>query len=142
MSDPYRLQRFVEAQEQGGTYAQALTELRAGNKASHWIWFVFPQIAGLGRSPIARTYAISSLEEARTYLEHPLLGPRLLESAESLLEHRQRPVREILGEIDAVKLRSSMTLFSLAAPEQPLFGEVIDAFFAGEADPATRRALG
>jgi len=139
--DPHRLQRFVAAQDQDGTYERALAELRAGRKASHWIWFVFPQIAGLGRSPMAQEYAIASLAEARAYLDHPLLGSRLRECAAALLPHAGTPAAAILGGIDATKLRSSMTLFARAAPEEPLFGEVLDAFYDGEADPATLRAL-
>ncbi|MGV1047736.1 MAG: DUF1810 domain-containing protein [Solirubrobacterales bacterium] len=141
VDDPHRLQRFVDAQDRAGTYGRALAELRDGFKAGHWIWFVFPQLAGLGRSPTARAHAIASLAEARAYLEHPLLGPRLLECCEALLLHRERSAREILGEIDAVKLRSSMTLFARAATGQPLFAAVLDAFFAGAADPATERLL-
>jgi uncharacterized protein (DUF1810 family) len=139
--DPHRLQRFVDAQDQAGTYDRALAELRAGRKRSHWIWFVFPQIAGLGRSPMALTYAISSLDEAQAYLEHPVLGPRLAEGTRALLEHTDKPATEILGGIDAIKLRSSMTLFARAAPDEPLFRQVLDAFFDGEADEATDRAL-
>ncbi len=138
--DPHRLQRFVDAQDRSGIYEQALAELRAGRKASHWIWFVFPQIAGLGQSPTSKTYAISSLGEAIAYLEHPVLGPRLRECAAALLAHADRSAAEILGEIDAVKLRSSMTLFARAAPDEPLFGQVLDAFFDG-ADAATERLI-
>ncbi len=108
-ADPYRLQRFVDAQDRAGTYDQALAELRAGRKESHWMWFVFPQLAGLGRSPTARTYGIASLAEAHAYLGHPVLGPRLRESARALIAHSDRSAEEILGEIDAIKLRSSMT---------------------------------
>jgi uncharacterized protein (DUF1810 family) len=135
--DPHRLQRFLAAQDQGGTYERALAELRAGRKTSHWMWFVFPQVAGLGHSPMAREYAIESLAEARAYLEHPVLGPRLRECAAALLPHAGTPAAAILGGIDAIKLRSSMTLFARAAPEEPLFGEVLDAFYDGEADPET-----
>jgi uncharacterized protein (DUF1810 family) len=115
MGDEHDLRRFVDAQESGGTYAQALEELRAGRKTTHWIWFVFPQIAGLGRSETARAYAIASVEEARAYLEHPLLGPRLRESSQALLDLEGGSARGILGEVDAAKLRSSMTLFAHAA---------------------------
>jgi uncharacterized protein (DUF1810 family) len=139
--DSYHLQRFVTAQESDGMYEQALAELRAGRKASHWMWFVFPQVAGLGRSEMSRRYAISSPAEARAYLDHPLLGPRLRECAEALLAHGDRSAVEILGGVDATKLRSSMTLFARAAPEEPLFGAVLDRYFAGEADPATDRLL-
>jgi uncharacterized protein (DUF1810 family) len=139
--DPHRLQRFVDAQDADGAYERALAELRAGRKSSHWIWFVFPQIAGLGRSPIARGYAIASLDEARAYLEHPVLGPRLRECAAALLPHAGTPPAAILDEIDAIKLRSSMTLFANAAPREPVFGHVLDAFYDGAGDPATEQAL-
>src|SRR5439155_1046006 len=117
--DPYDLQRFVTAQEAGGTYQQALAELRAGRKASHWMWFVFPQIAGLGYSPTARTYAITSLAEARAYLAHPVLGARLTECAEVLAGLHGRTAEQVFGEIDAMKLCSSMTLFLHADPGKP-----------------------
>jgi uncharacterized protein (DUF1810 family) len=133
----YDLQRFVDAQEEGGTYEQALAELRAGRKTSHWMWFVFPQRAGLGQSARSRRYAIGSAAEARAYLDHPLLGPRLVECADALLAHGDRSAREILGGIDAVKLRSSMTLFAAVAPEQPVFQQVLDRYFDGEADAST-----
>ncbi len=130
------LQRFLDAQDRGGTYERALAELRAGRKASHWMWFVFPQRAGLGLSEMSRTYAIASPAEARAYVEHPVLGPRLVECAEALLAHEGRSAREIMGETDAVKLRSSMTLFARAVPEQTVFAAVLDRYFEGEADPA------
>jgi uncharacterized protein (DUF1810 family) len=139
---PFDLERFVEAQDRGGTYEAALRELRGGRKRSHWMWFVFPQIAGLGRSPTAQHFAIESLAEARAYLEHPVLGPRLREAAAALLEVSGRSASDILGGIDALKLRSSMTLFLRAAPSEPVFGEVLDRYFAGAADPATDRLLG
>lgn len=134
--DPHDLQRFVTAQDSGGTYERALAELRAGRKTSHWMWFVFPQRAGLGQSEMSRRYAIGSPEEARAYLDHPILGPRLVESAEALLTHEGKSAREILGEIDAVKLRSSMTLFACVAPGQPVFQRVLERYFGGEPDPA------
>jgi len=140
-ADPHRLQRFVDAQDGAGAYTHALDELRAGLKTSHWMWFVFPQLAGLGRSPTARLYGIASLAEARAYLAHPVLGPRLLESARALTEHSGRSASEILGEVDAVKLRSSMTLFARAAPEEPLFQQLLDRFYDGAADEATDRLL-
>lgn len=135
--DPHRLRRFVDAQDADGTYEQALAELRAGRKTSHWMWFVFPQIAGLGRSPMAQQYAIASLDEARAYLEHPVLGPRLRECAAALLPHAGASPAAILGAIDAVKLRSSMTLFARAAPAEPIFTQVLDCLYGGVADPAT-----
>ncbi|HEX2707608.1 MAG TPA: DUF1810 domain-containing protein [Solirubrobacterales bacterium] len=139
--DPYRLQRFVEAQEEAGTYERALAELRAGRKASHWMWFIFPQVAGLGHSAMAQTYAIDSIAEARAYLEHPVLGPRLGECVRVLLGLRGRSAREILGDVDAIKLRSSMTLFARAAPEEPTFGRVLDRYYGGSADEETERRL-
>jgi uncharacterized protein (DUF1810 family) len=141
MDDPFDLERFVEAQDQGGTYARALDELRGGRKVSHWMWFVFPQVAGLGRSPMAARYAISGLDEARAYLAHPVLGPRLVESAAALARQRGRPAAEILGEVDALKLRSSMTLFAAAAEDEPVFGAVLDAFYDGVPDAETERRL-
>jgi uncharacterized protein (DUF1810 family) len=139
--DQDRLQRFVEAQDSGGTYERALAELRAGRKTSHWMWFVLPQIAGLGQSEMSRRYAIASASEARAYLDHPVLGPRLVACAEAMLEHESTSAEEILGGIDAVKLRSSMTLFAAVAPEQPVFQRVLDRYFGGEPDEATRRRL-
>ena len=141
MSDRYDLQRFVDAQDRGGTYDRALQELRDGRKTSHWMWFVFPQIAGLGSSPMARQYAISSLDEARAYLAHPVLGARLRESASALTGLATRSPEEVLGGIDATKLRSSMTLFARAAPDEPLFAAVLDQYFGGVADDATDARL-
>jgi uncharacterized protein (DUF1810 family) len=141
MSDPYDLQRFVDAQDRGGTYDRALAELRDGRKTSHWMWFVFPQIAGLGSSPMAQRYVIASLDEARAYLAHPVLGARLRESASALTGLATRSPEEVLGGIDAIKLRSSMTLFARAAPDEPLFGEVLDQYFGGVADDTTDARL-
>jgi uncharacterized protein (DUF1810 family) len=132
----FDLERFLDAQDRGGTYARALAELRAGRKTSHWMWFVFPQRLGLGQSEMSRRYAIASAAEARAYAEHPILSPRLIECAEALLSHKEASAREIMGEVDAVKLRSSMTLFARAASEQPVFGQVLERYFAGEGDPA------
>jgi uncharacterized protein (DUF1810 family) len=140
--DRHGLQRFVDAQEDSAIYARALGELRAGRKQGHWIWFVFPQIAGLGSSPMSQAYAIRSLDEARAYLDHPLLGPRLRESTEALLAaDRDASADQILGSIDAIKVRSSMTLFHRAAPEEQIFKDVLARFYAGEADPETERRL-
>jgi uncharacterized protein (DUF1810 family) len=136
-NDPYRLVRFVTAQDRGGTYQRALSELRGGLKVSHWIWFVFPQVAGLGFSQMAREYAISSLGEARAYLAHPVLGPRLAESAGALLAVCGKSAEEILGPVDAMKVRSSMTLFQAAAPHEVIFGDVLGRYFGGRADEAT-----
>jgi uncharacterized protein (DUF1810 family) len=141
MSDPYDLDRFVDAQDRGGTYDRALAELRDGRKTSQWMWFVFPQIAGLGSSPMAQRYAISSLDEARAYLAHPVLGDRLRESARALTGLDTRSPDEVLGGIDAMKLRSSMTLFMRAAPDEPLFAQVLDQYFGGAADDATDARL-
>jgi uncharacterized protein (DUF1810 family) len=137
----FDLDRFVSAQDGGGTYERVLAELRAGLKRSHWIWFVFPQIDGLGRSPTARAYAIFSLAEARAYLEHPLLGPRLRECADALLGLESDDPVGVMGGIDAVKLRSSMTLFTRADPEEDRFRAVLRKFFAGEEDEATLRSI-
>jgi uncharacterized protein (DUF1810 family) len=153
-SDPYRLERFVAAQDSGGTYERAVAELRAGAKVSHWMWFVFPQIAGLGMSAMSREYAISSIAEARAYLDHPVLGPRLLECAGIVAGTEGRSAEQIFGPVDAMKLRSSMTLFAAAAdagspgvdeagPDGAaasggnVFRAVLAKYFGGVADEAT-----
>ena len=142
MGDPFELQRFVEAQDADGTYDRALAELRAGRKRSHWMWFVFPQLAGLGRSAMAQRFAIRSLEEARAYLEHGVLGARLRESVRALLAApADLTAREILGEVDALKLRSSLTLFLRAARDGALLQQAIDRFYGGRSDPATEQRL-
>ncbi|NUR17574.1 MAG: DUF1810 domain-containing protein [Dermatophilaceae bacterium] len=143
--DPFDLQRFVDAQDRGGAYAAALAELRAGRKRGHWMWFVLPQVAGLGRSDMARAYAVSGLPEAGAYLDHPVLGPRLRACAEALDALTERDPVAVLGGIDATKLRSSMTLFERAATEaadSELFGRVLDHFFGGRRDDATTGILG
>lgn len=143
--DDFDLERFVQAQE-GGSFHDARAELRAGRKTSHWMWWIFPQIAGLGLSSTSRRYAISGLDEARAYLAHPVLGARLRECAQVLLDldngdpGNGDPVR-VMGSIDATKLRSSMTLFSLAAPEETVFSAVLAAFYGGTSDEATLREL-
>jgi uncharacterized protein (DUF1810 family) len=137
----YDLERFVAAQDAGGAYVQAVKELRQGHKVSHWVWFVFPQVAGLGRSPASQRFAISSLEEAKAYLRHAVLGPRLVECAAILSEMKDRSAEEILGCIDALKLRSSMTLFLRADPGRTVFGQVLDRYFDGRTDPATDERL-
>lgn len=137
MADSYDLQRFIEAQDAHGTYDRAVDELRRGRKTSHWMWFVFPQIAGLGHSPTSRKYAISSLDEAKAYLEHPVLGPRLQECAVIVAEVQGRSAEQIFGYVDALKLHSSMTLFHRAAPDDPLFKRVLDQYFGGRVDSAT-----
>lgn len=141
MADQDNLERFVAAQDASGTYRRAVDELRAGFKSSHWMWFVFPQIAGLGQSPVSREYAISSLEEAAAYLRHPVLGPRLRECAEILAGIKGRSADQIFGSIDAMKLRSSMTLFHRAAPDDPLFAQVLTRYFDGIPDHATDALL-
>jgi uncharacterized protein (DUF1810 family) len=142
MEDSFDLQRFVDAQDRGGTYAAAIRELRAGRKESHWMWFVFPQIAGLGRSSMAQQFAISGLDEARAFLSHPVLGSRLRECAEVIDALPGTDAVHIFGSIDAQKLRSSMTLFSTASPDDAVFARVLGHYFAGEADEATRTRLG
>ncbi len=144
MTDPggrHGLERFVSAQDAGATYTAALAELRAGRKRSHWMWFVFPQLAGLGHSSAAQHFAISGLPEARAYLAHPVLGRRLRECAGTLLELPGRSAPEIFGGIDAMKLRSSMTLFMRADPGEPVFPQVLERYFGAEADAATDRLL-
>jgi len=134
----YDLERFVSAQE--GMYDDVLEELRRGRKGGHWIWFIFPQIAGLGQSAMSQRYALRSLEEARAYLAHPVLGARLRECAELVLEAGERTggsAEEIFGSLDAKKVRSSMTLFRLAAPDEPVFGRLLDRFYGGAMDEAT-----
>ena len=135
----YDLQRFVDAQS--ATYDQALAELRAGAKRTHWMWFVFPQVAGLGRSGMAQRFAISGLEEARAYLSHPTLGRRLVESARALTALDTADPEQVLGPVDAMKLRSSMTLFAHAAPDEPVFREILDHWFQGTEDEATTGRL-
>jgi uncharacterized protein (DUF1810 family) len=139
--DPYRLERFVTAQDAAGIYQRALAELRAGRKTSHWMWFVFPQVAGLGLSHMAQRYAISGLAEARAYLGHPVLGPRLRECAEAVAASEEAAADRILGPVDAMKLRSCMTLFAAAAPAEPCFSAVLTRYFDGEPDHATLARL-
>ncbi|HJX43484.1 MAG TPA: DUF1810 domain-containing protein [Geodermatophilus sp.] len=133
------LSRFVEAQ--AGSYDRALAELRAGRKTGHWMWFVFPQVAGLGRSPTAQHYAIGDLDEARAYLTHPVLGPRLVECAQALLDLPGDDAAAVLGPVDAMKLRSSMTLFAHADPAQPVFRAVLERYHGGREDEATTSRL-
>jgi uncharacterized protein (DUF1810 family) len=142
MDDPHGLERFVAAQNQADTFTTAVAELRAGAKRSHWMWFVFPQIAGLGHSPTSRRYAIASLEEARAYLAHPVLGPRLIACARILCELEGKTAQDVFGGIDALKLRSSMTLFARADPSNAVFDQVLNAYFGGVPDEATERLLG
>jgi uncharacterized protein (DUF1810 family) len=139
--DPYDLRRFVVAQEAGATFDRAVAELRRGRKTSHWMWFVFPQIAGLGQSATSRRFAISGLAETRAYLRHPVLGPRLTACARILAEAEGSTAEQVFGGIDAQKLRSCMTLFLRADPAEPLFGQVLTQYFGGIPDPATDRLL-
>jgi uncharacterized protein (DUF1810 family) len=139
--DSYNLERFVAAQDTGQTYTHAVEELRRGRKASHWMWIVFPQIEGLGFSEMSRKYAIVSLPEAQAYLRHPVLGPRLIECARLVADARASSAEQIFGSIDAQKLRSSMTLFMRARPDEPVFGRVLERYFEGGPDAATDARL-
>ena len=136
-TDPHDLERFRSAQDAHHAHDDALAELRSGRKTTHWMWFVFPQIAGLGRSSTAIHFAIRSLEEARAYLADPVLGPRLREASEAAASAPARSAEQLLGDIDAVKLRSSMTLFAHAAPEVAVFRRVLDRWFGGVEDDGT-----
>jgi uncharacterized protein (DUF1810 family) len=138
--DPFALERFVEAQH--GTFEAACQELANGAKSSHWMWFVFPQLAGLGRSETAKFFALGSLEEAHAYLAHPVLGPRLRRAAALVLAVEGRNIAEIMGTPDDMKLRSSMTLFALAGEDRSVFVQVLERYFAGKLDPTTLRLLG
>ena len=135
------LTRFVDAQDAGGTYESALAELRAGSKRGHWIWFVFPQVAGLGMSPTSQHFGVRDLAEARAYVAHPVLGPRLVTCARAMADLPGSDAVAVLGPIDAMKLRSSMTLFSVADPDEPVYGAVLEKYFGGERDDATLSRL-
>jgi uncharacterized protein (DUF1810 family) len=135
----YDLSRFLEAQN--NSYDTALREIRVGRKRSHWMWYIFPQIRGLGYSAMAQHYAIRDLGEAREYLQHPLLGPRLIEISEALLALDESDPRRVMGSPDDLKLRSCMTLFQCAAPDQPVFGKVLDKFYGGRPDGRTLEIL-
>jgi len=141
MDDAFDLQRFVLAQDAAGTYDSALGELRAGRKTGHWMWFVLPQLAGLGRSTTARRYALSGADEVRAYLAHPVLGPRLRECAQVVASLPTDDPVAVLGSIDAQKLRSSMTLFAVVAPGEPVFAAVLDRWYGGRGDVSTRELL-
>ncbi len=141
MHDPYDLQRFVEAQDQGDTYAHALAELRAGRKRTHWMWFVLPQLAGLGSSAMAQRYALASLDEGRAYLAHPILGPRLLACVAALNGLAGVTAHEVLGSPDDMKFRSCLTLFAAAAPAERGFTQALELYYGGEPDPVTTRLL-
>ena len=140
MADPYHLDRFLKAQED--SYDTALDELRAGRKRSHWIWFIFPQIAGLGHGPTSQYYAIKSLEEAIAYLAHPILGRRLHECLKALQTLEQTDANLVFGELDAVKFRSSLTLFAEADPADPIVEVALGRWFDGRKDERTLRLLG
>lgn len=140
MADDHDLQRFVQAQAH--VYDDVCAELAAGRKTSHWMWYVFPQVAGLGSSAMAQTYAIGSLAEAQAYHAHPVLGLRLRECLDAVLAVQGRSAHEIFGSPDDLKFRSSLTLFEQAAPENTLFRQGLERYFGGEADPATLKILG
>lgn len=140
MEAPFDLQRFKDAQ--APVYAQVLKELRAGRKSSHWMWFIFPQLQGLGRSEIAQRFSISGADEAQAYLRHSCLGPRLERCVKALLEHRDKTARQILGAPDDLKLHSSLTLFAWVSDEAPLYKQALDQFFAGKPDDKTLAILG
>lgn len=142
MEDQYKLARFVTAQDSGGTYRRAMGELRSGRKQSHWMWFIFPQITGLGRSPMSTRYAVSSLAEAQAYLRHPVLGPRLSESAHAVCAVQGRTAVQIFGAVDAKKFHSSVTLFLRADPQEPVFQEALNRYFDGVPDAVTDDRLG
>ena len=137
--DPHDLSRFVDAQ--AGDYEQALAEIRHGRKRSHWIWYIFPQIEGLGFSSMSRRYSIKSLDEARAYLDHPVLGPRLVECAEAALGVEGRSARDIFGSPDDLKLRSCATLFASVTPADSVFARLLDRFFDGKPDGKTLQQL-
>ena len=139
MSPNSDLTRFLSAQSP--VIDGVLAELRAGSKASHWMWFIFPQLGALGRSATARIYGIDDLEHARRYLDHPVLGPRLLECTRAVLAHGDRSAHAIFGSPDDLKFRSCMTLFGLAGPQHPEFRQALDLFYGGEPDPLTVRLL-
>jgi uncharacterized protein (DUF1810 family) len=140
MSGGYDLERFVAAQEAG--FPRALAELRQGRKRSHWMWFIFPQLAGLGQSAMARHYAIGSLSHARAYLAHPVLGPRLRQATRAALDSGVDDPHALLGSPDDMKMRSSLTLFALADPHEPVFRQALDRFYDGAMDPRTLALLG
>jgi len=140
MTDAFDLNRFLSAQ--AGVYPQVLTELRAGQKLSHWIWFIFPQMKGLGQSSHSHFYGIGSLDEAIAYTRHPVLGPRLEECTILVNMVQKKPIEQILGYPDDLKFRSSMTLFSRAAPENAVFIQALDKYFAGKPDQLTLELLG
>jgi uncharacterized protein (DUF1810 family) len=140
-AESFDLARFVDAQDAGGAYDSALAELSAGLKRGHWIWFVFPQVEGLGRSPTSQFFGVRGAAEAEAYVAHPVLGPRLVAAARALADLPGADPVAVLGSIDAVKVRSSMTLFAVADPDEPVYGEVLAKYYGGERDPATLSRL-
>jgi uncharacterized protein (DUF1810 family) len=138
--DPYDLERFVQAQERD--YSQALSEVRRGRKVSHWMWYIFPQFEGLGSSWTSRRYSVKSVEEAKAYLNHPVLGPRLVECARAVVDVQGRSALEIFGSPDDMKLRSCATLFASVSPQGSVFHEIIDKYFGGQPDERTLRLIG
>lgn len=138
--DSNSLNRFIIAQEY--MYVNALEEIKKGEKESHWVWFIFPQLRGLGYSSKAYTYGIDGLEEAKAYLEHPVLSARLIEITEALLTHRRKDIEDIMGDIDALKLRSSMTLFALISEPKSVFHRVLEVFYDSKMDEMTLGLLG
>ncbi len=139
VSDPHNLERFVDAQRE--SYTGVVAELSRGQKTGHWIWFIFPQIRGLGLSRMSRRYAIASIEEARAYAAHPLLGPRLIECVQLVMAAEGRSAEQVLGHIDAIKLRSCLTLFAAACADNDLYTQAIKQLFDGKQDPLTLEAL-
>lgn len=135
MNNAFNLKRFIDAQERD--YDTALAELRNGRKMSHWIWYIFPQLKGLGRSDMSEYYGLSGIDEARAYIEDPILGQRLIEAAQAVVQHSDKSAEEILGWIDAIKFCSCMTLFREAAPEVQVFDDALNIFFGGEPDHRT-----
>lgn len=133
------LSRFIEAQE--NVYSEALSELRAGAKRTHWVWFILPQLRNLGRSSTALYYGLSGPDEARRYLQHPTLGPRLVQCVKAITIHSNRTAIQMLGETDALKFRSCLTLFETIAPDEPCFAKALDLFYGGRRDPLTLKAL-
>ena len=139
MADPFNLERFVDAQ--APVYEQVRRELKVGRKQSHWMWFIFAQIAGLGQSPMSVRFAIASLDEAKAYLAHPVLGARIRECTQLSLDVEGKAARDIFGPIDEMKFHSSMTLFARAAPDEEIFQRCINKYFVGAPDPATNARL-
>jgi uncharacterized protein (DUF1810 family) len=139
VSDPHNLSRFIDAQ--AGVYSGAVEELKRGTKTGHWIWFIFPQIEGLGHSGMSRRFSISSIDEAKAYSEHPILGSRLIECIELVMAVEGKSAEQIFGHIDALKFRSCLTLFAIARNDETLYQQALDKYFDGARDPLTMQAL-